>query len=44
MLLKMEWVDQKYSGFNSTDIVNNGILAGPDPQFKGIVSEVSFAF
>ncbi len=44
MLLKVEWVDQKYSGFELGNVVNNGIDAGRGPQFKGIVSEVSFAF
>jgi hypothetical protein len=44
MLMKVEWVDQKYSGFRRGDLVNNGIDAGRGPEFKGFVSEVSFAF
>lgn len=44
MLMKVEYVDQKYTGFAANDVINNGILAGRDPEFKGIVSEVSFAF
>ena len=44
MLVKVEWVDQKYSGFLLGNVVNNGIDAGRSPQFKGLVSEVSFAF
>ena len=43
-LVKVEWVDQKYSGFGIGDIVNNGIDAGRGPSFKGLVSEFSFAF
>ena len=44
MLVKVEWVDQKYSGFLLGNVVNNGVDAGRSPQFKGLVSEVSFAF
>jgi hypothetical protein len=44
MLMKVEWVDQKYSGFRSGDMVNNGVDAGRAPRFKGLVSEFSFAF
>ena len=44
MLMKVEWVDQKYSGFRMGNMVNNGVDAGRNPQFKGLVSEVSFAF
>ncbi|HEY2323959.1 MAG TPA: hypothetical protein VGJ82_13975 [Thermoanaerobaculia bacterium] len=44
MLFKVEWVDQKYTGFAAGDMVNNGIDAGRSPEFKGLVSEVSFAF
>ena len=44
MLMKVEWVDQKYSGFILGNVVNNGIDAGRSPRFKGLVSEVSFAF
>ena len=44
MLVKVEWVDQKYTGFRRGDAVNNGVDAGRSPQFKGLVSEFSFAF
>jgi len=44
MLVKAEWVDQKYRGFATGDVVNNGVAAWRNPEFKGIVSEVSFAF
>ena len=44
MLAKVEWVDQKYTGFLPGNIVNNGVDAGRSPRFKGLVSEVSFAF
>ncbi|HKO54665.1 MAG TPA: hypothetical protein VJ276_02235 [Thermoanaerobaculia bacterium] len=44
MLMKVEWVDQKYTGFALGSVVNNGVDAGRDPSFKGLVSEVSFAF
>lgn len=44
MLMKVEWVDQKYSGFRAGDMVNSGVDAGREPRFKGLVSEFSFAF
>ncbi len=44
LLLKVEYVNQKYSGFEQGVIVNNGIQAWRDPQFSGVISEVSFAF
>jgi hypothetical protein len=44
MLVKAEWVDQKYTGFALGDMVNNGVDAGRNPRFKGLVSEFSFAF
>lgn len=44
LLMKVEWVDQKYSGFRAGDIVNNGVDAGRGPRFRGLVSEFSFAF
>jgi len=44
LLAKVEYVTQKYHGFRTGDIVNNGIQAWRDPSFKGVVSEVSFAF
>ena len=44
MLMKVEYVTQKYRGFAEGDMVNNGIQAWRNPSFKGVVSEVSFAF
>lgn len=44
LLMKMEYVQQKYSGFTDGQIVNNGIQAWRDPEFSGVVSEVSFSF
>jgi predicted porin len=44
LLAKVEYVDQKYSGFASGVVLNNGIAAWRNPSFKGMVSEVSFAF
>lgn len=44
MLMKLEYVTQKYSGFRNGDVVNNGIQAWRDPEFDGLVAEVSFAF
>lgn len=44
MLMKVEYVTQKYDGFRSGVMLNNGIQAWRNPSFKGIVSEVSFAF
>lgn len=44
ILAKVEYVQQKYSGFATTDILNNGIQAWRDPEFSGVVSEVSFSF
>ncbi len=44
LLLKVEYVSQKYSRFASGTIVNNGIQAWRNPSFKGFVSEVSFSF
>ena len=44
LLAKVEYVDQKYSGFAVGNVVNNGIAAWKNPEFKGFVSEVSFAF
>jgi hypothetical protein len=44
LLMKMEYVQQKYSGFAAGEIVNNGIQAWRDPEFSGVVSEVSFSF
>lgn len=44
LLMKVEYVSQKYSGFNTGDMVNNNIQAWRDPAFSGFVSEVSFSF
>lgn len=44
LLMKVEYVNQKYTGFSSGVVLNNGIQAWKNPSFKGIVSEVSFAF
>ena len=44
LLVKVEYVNQKYSGFAEGQIVNNGIQAWRDPQFSGVISEVSFSF
>ncbi|HEX8170447.1 MAG TPA: hypothetical protein VF824_07905 [Thermoanaerobaculia bacterium] len=44
VLLKMEYVQQKYRGFASGVMVNNGIQAWRNPEFSGVISEVSFSF
>ncbi len=44
LLMKMEYVQQKYSGFSTGQVVNNNIQAWRDPEFSGFVSEVSFSF
>ncbi|HYS54367.1 MAG TPA: hypothetical protein VER58_11465 [Thermoanaerobaculia bacterium] len=44
LLAKVEYVNQKYSGFANGVVLNNGIAAWRNPSFKGVVSEVSFAF
>ncbi|HEX8255507.1 MAG TPA: hypothetical protein VF846_20370 [Thermoanaerobaculia bacterium] len=44
LLLKVEYVDQQYSGFSVGQIVNNNIAAWRDPSFSGLISEVSFSF
>jgi predicted porin len=44
MLMKLEYVTQKYEGFRQGDMVNNNIQAWRDPEFDGFVAEVSFAF
>src|SRR5205814_9587695 len=44
LLAKVEYVDQKYTGFRSGIVLNNGIAAWRNPSFKGLVSEASFAF
>ena len=44
LLLKIEYVTQKYSGFAEGQVVNNNIAAWRDPEFSGFISEVSFSF
>ena len=44
LLMKMEYVQQKYTGFAPGQVVNNGIQAWRDPEFSGVISEVSFTF
>ncbi|HYR28649.1 MAG TPA: hypothetical protein VEU30_09290 [Thermoanaerobaculia bacterium] len=44
LLVKMEYVQQKYSGFAAGQVVNNNIQAWRDPEFSGVISEVSFSF
>lgn len=44
LLMKVEYVQQKYSGFSEGQIVNNNIAAWRDPSFSGLISEVSFRF
>lgn len=44
MLVKAEWVEQKYSNFIQGEMVNNGVQGWKDPEFKGLVAEFSFAF
>lgn len=44
LLVKMEYVNQKYSGFAEGQVVNNGIQAWRNPSFNGVISEVSFSF
>jgi predicted porin len=44
LLMKVEYVQQKYSGFALGQMVNNGIQAWRDPEFSGVISEVSFSF
>ncbi|HEY0156656.1 MAG TPA: hypothetical protein VGF28_05125 [Thermoanaerobaculia bacterium] len=44
LLMKVEYVNQKYSGFREGQIVNNNIAAWREPSFSGVISEVSFSF
>lgn len=44
VLVKVEYVDQKYRGFATGQMVNNGVQAWRNPEFSGVISEVSFAF
>jgi hypothetical protein len=44
LLVKVEYVQQKYDGFAQGNIVNNNVQAWRNPEFSGVVSEVSFSF
>ena len=44
MLVKAEWVEQKYTNFIQGEMVNNGVQGWKDREFKGLVAEFSFAF
>lgn len=44
LLVKVEYVNQKYDGFGVGQVVNNGIQAWKNPSFSGVISEVSFSF
>jgi hypothetical protein len=44
LLMKVEYVTQKYSGFTEGQVVNNNVAAWRDPSFSGVISEVSFSF
>lgn len=44
LLMKVEYVNQKYDGFRAGDMVNNNIQAWRGPSFNGVVTEVSFSF
>lgn len=44
LLMKVEYVQQKYRGFASGEMVNNNIQAWRNPEFSGFISEVSFSF
>jgi len=44
LLMKVEYVNQKYSGFAQGQVVNNNIQAWKNPSFSGVISEVSFTF
>ncbi|HEX8152819.1 MAG TPA: hypothetical protein VF698_06835, partial [Thermoanaerobaculia bacterium] len=44
LLVKLEYVSQKYDGFRAGDMVNNNVQAWRNPEFSGFVSEVSFSF
>ncbi|HEX6177126.1 MAG TPA: hypothetical protein VF057_02105 [Thermoanaerobaculia bacterium] len=44
LLMKLEYVDQTYTGFRAGEMVNNNIQAWRNPSFKGLISEVSFSF
>ena len=44
LLMKVEYVNQKYTGFVTGEMVNNGVAAWRNPEFRGVITEVSFAF
>jgi predicted porin len=44
LLVKVEYVQQKYSDFGEGQVVNNNIQAWKNPEFSGVISEVSFSF
>lgn len=44
LLLKVEYVQQQYDGFGEGQVVNNNIQAWKNPEFSGVISEVSFSF
>jgi hypothetical protein len=44
LLLKVEYVQQQYDGFGQGQVVNNNIQAWKNPEFSGVISEVSFSF
>ena len=44
LLMKVEYVHQTYSGFATGQVVNNNIQAWRNPEFSGVISEVSFSF
>ncbi|MFP5246711.1 MAG: hypothetical protein ACLGH0_08450, partial [Thermoanaerobaculia bacterium] len=44
LLLKVEYVQQQYDGFAEGQVVNNNIQAWKNPEFSGVISEVSFSF
>lgn len=44
LLVKVEYVQQKYAGFGEGQVVNNNIQAWRNPEFSGVISEVSFSF
>jgi len=44
LLAKVEYVHQQYNGFAQGQMVNNNIQAWRNPEFSGVISEVSFSF
>jgi predicted porin len=43
LLAKLEYVNEKFSDFGGTTIINN-VQANRDPEFSGVLMEVSFSF